>query len=266
MTRPDRDYDDILSRVLHSTLDPIEPAGDGLAKIQRRIAEPWLKRRMSLLRTELTALGWLIAVRCEPFFSAARSGLAGIVRSGGRRVRSPLARGAAAAAAGSGRHEGLSHDRPVDAGVRRWVGPTMSWLRPTLAVAGAVVIVVAGVFALSPLRTALFSPASDQGASTNSHSRHGSGPASGKGGGGPQGSGTASPGHHHGTSPSAKAGTKGKATASRHGSPSPSPSSPSQSATPTPSATPTATPTPTSTPTATPTPSPTGPSAGPVAG
>ncbi len=82
MTRPDRDYDDILSRVLHSTLDPIEPLGDGLAKIQQRIAEPWLRRQVWLLRTETSALGWLILVRCEPFVNWAKSVVGGWLRPG----------------------------------------------------------------------------------------------------------------------------------------------------------------------------------------
>jgi len=96
MTRPDRDYDDILSRVLHSTLDPIEPLGDGLAKIQQRIAEPWLKRQVSLLRTETSALGWLILVRCEPFFNWARSGLTAMAAASGRWLRTGPARSGAA--------------------------------------------------------------------------------------------------------------------------------------------------------------------------
>ena len=75
MTGPDRDYDGILSRALHSTHDPIEPLDDGLAKIRQRIAEPWLKRQVWLLRTETSPLGWLILVRCEPFFTWARSRL-----------------------------------------------------------------------------------------------------------------------------------------------------------------------------------------------
>src|SRR5260370_31561614 len=89
MTPPDRDYDDILRRVLRSTLDPIEPAGDGLAKIQRRIAEPWLKRQWSLLRMEISALGWLVAVRSEPFRTRPRSRVAVYARRPGRRLPPP---------------------------------------------------------------------------------------------------------------------------------------------------------------------------------
>jgi hypothetical protein len=249
MTRPDRDYDDILSRVLHSTLDPIEPAGDGLAKIQKRIAEPWLKRRASLLRTELTALGWLIAVRCEPFFSAAKSGLTGIARPGlrrQRRITEGLTGVAAQAPAGPGRHGGGGRDRQ-----RGWIGPTVAWLRPTLAVAGAVVIVVAGVFALGQFKT-VFSPASDTSNGGNSHSHHGSGSGGGAGGGGLQSAG-ATPGRHPGSSPTAKAANRGKPTTSPTCAPSPSPTTP----VPTPTqSTPSSSPTPTSGPTPTGGPSP----------
>ena len=159
MTRPDRDYDDILSRVLHSTLDPIEPVGDGLAKIQRRIAEPWLKRQVSLLRTETSALGWLILVRCEPFFSWARSSLTAASEASGRWLRPGPARTGPAtrASSGRGRHGG-ARARSRSADGLGWLGPTMNWLRPALAVAGAVVIVVAGVFAVQQAHV-LFSPA-----------------------------------------------------------------------------------------------------------
>ena len=263
MTRPDRDYDDILSRVLHSTLDPIEPAGDGLAKIQKRIAEPWLKRRVSLLRTELTALGWLIAVRCEPFLSAVRSSLAGVMRQSGGRMRSaPLALGGATAAAGSRRH----HDRRAGARGGRWVGPTMAWLRPTLAVAAAVVIVVAGVLAMGQFHT-VFSPASDTGTNYGGTSHHRSGPGNQKGGGGLQSSGATNPGARQGRSSSPRPSNKGKITPSHTHAASPSPTTPSpspSSASPTPTQTPTGTPTPTQT--ATPTESPTAPSGGSISG
>jgi hypothetical protein len=265
MTRPDRDYDDILSRALHSTLDPIEPAGDGLAKIQRRIAEPWLKRRASLLRTELTALGWLIAVRCEPFFSAAKSGLTGIARPGLRRQRriTEGLSGVAAtqAPAGPGRHGGSGRGRQ-----RGWIEPTVAWLRPTLAVAGAVVIVVAGVFALGQFKT-VFSPASDTSTGGNGHSQHGSGSGGGGGGGGLQSAG-ATPGRHPGSSPTAKAGNRGEPTTSPTCAPSPSPTTPI----PTPSqSTPSASPSPTTgatTPPTSPSPSisPSEPAGGPVSG
>src|SRR5215510_13769843 len=74
MTGQERDYDEVLSRVLHSTTDHIEPVGDGLTKIQTRLAEPWLKRQWWLLRSEFTAIGWVLAVRCQSWFNQMRSG------------------------------------------------------------------------------------------------------------------------------------------------------------------------------------------------
>ena len=112
MTRQERDYNEVLSRVLHSTTDHIEPVGDGLTKIQARLAEPWLKRQWWLLRNEFTAIGWVLAVRCQSWFNHMRSGSAtgadtGVVTTGkasatlagqGGRLRSlPVAGGIAAA-------------------------------------------------------------------------------------------------------------------------------------------------------------------------
>ena len=257
MTRPDRDYDDILSRVLHSTLDPIEPMGDGLAKIQRRIAEPWLKRQVSLLRTETSTLGWLILVRCEPFFSWARSSLTAASEASGRWLRpGPARRGTAARAGRHGSRRGRSAEG------LGWLGPTMAWLRPALAVAGAVVIVVAGVFTVTQIRLAI-SPTANS--STSGNHGHGGQPGSHhKGGPSLQTSGATGPGRHpapgHSTKPAAKA-KQAAPSASCSSAPtsttSPSPSPTITSPTPTPT-------TPTSTPTPTGSPSPTAPSGGPV--
>jgi hypothetical protein len=265
MTRPDRDYDDILSRVLHSTLDPIEPMGDGLAKIQQRIAEPWLKRQVSLLRTETSALGWLILVRCEPFLSWARSGLTAMAETTGRWFRPGPARSGAAARTSSryGRHGG-PRGRGRSADGLGWLGPTMTWLRPALAVAGAVVIVVAGVFAIQEARNLVVSPA----ANTSGNPNNGSGGQPGshhKGGGSLQSSGATGPGHHATPRPSTKPAAKSKAAPSASCSPTPAPTTTSPTPTPT-TTSPTPTPTTTS-PTPTPTttsPSPTAPAGGPI--
>ena len=263
MTRPDRDYDDILSRVLHSTLDPIEPLGDGLAKIQQRIAEPWLKRQVSLLRTETSALGWLILVRCEPLFSWARFGLTAMAASADRWLRSgPPRRGAAAGASSrSGRHGSpRGRGRPADG--LGWLGPTMTWLRPALAVAGAVVIVVAGVFAIQQARLAL-SPTANANSTSTGHGSGGQHGSHHKGAGGLQATGAASPGQHQSHQPSTKPAAKSKAVPSASCSPTPAPTTTSPTPTPT-TTSPTPTPTTTS-PTPTPTttsPSPTAPAGG----
>src|SRR5215469_10408442 len=82
MTGQERDYDEVLSRVLHSTTDHIEPVGDGLTKIQARLAEPWLKRQWWLLRSEFTAIGWVLAVRSQSWFNQMRSGSAAAADTG----------------------------------------------------------------------------------------------------------------------------------------------------------------------------------------
>src|SRR5215469_5206148 len=157
MTGQERDYDEVLSRVLHSTTDHIEPVGDGLTKIQARLAEPWLKRQWWLLRSESTAIGWVLAVRCQSWFNQIRSGSAAAAdtgavtadkagastASGGRRLRGV---GGIAARASAKR------PRHASSPLRNSVGPAMAWLRPALAVVGAVVLVVAGGFALTQIQ------------------------------------------------------------------------------------------------------------------
>ena len=90
MTGQERDYDEVLSRVLHSTTDHIEPVGDGLTKIQARLAEPWLKRQWWLLRSEFTAIGWVIAVRCQSWFNQTRSRSAAASAARARRAGSSV--------------------------------------------------------------------------------------------------------------------------------------------------------------------------------
>src|SRR6516225_6578991 len=40
MSQPTRDYEDLLRRALHSAVDPIEPADDGLERIRARLTTP----------------------------------------------------------------------------------------------------------------------------------------------------------------------------------------------------------------------------------
>jgi hypothetical protein len=256
MTGQERDYDEVLSRVLHSTTDRIEPVGDGLTKIQARLAEPWLKRQWWLLRNESAVLGWVLVVRCQSWFSTVRSGGAGDATAdeataagpagGGGRLRSlPVLGGIVAWA---------SAKRPRKAGAprRMSVGPAMAWFRPALAVAGAVVLVVAGVFALGQIQQKIgLTSGNPSGTSTSSQSGGSGGtngsasPADSGGQSATQGSAaTAKPG----SSPSGKASPSPTSP-----SPSPSPASPSPSPSPT-SASPSPSPSPTS---ASPTPSPT---------
>jgi len=279
MTGQERDYDDVLSRVLHSTTDHIEPVGDGLAKIRERLAEPWLKRQWLLLRSEFMAVGWLLVVRCESFYDRVRPGSppaydpadtattagAAVTSQASHAVRLRLllatlggavarAFGAVVRAASGQRGDAAAGGRK--SAPRGGLGPTMTWLRPAMAVAGAVVLVVAGVFALGGIHQGFVS----LGDNGTSHS----GPASqAPGNGGPNGVGRRS----HGSATPTPQGSRSRkrAPTTHHAliTPSPSPcSSPSSSpggSTPTPepttaSPTPSPSPSPTVTPTASPSP------------
>ena len=254
MTAQERDYEEILGRALHSATDQIEPVGDGLTKIRARLTEPWLKRQWWLLRSELMVLRWLVVVRCEAFLSTARAGRSGTPSGAGT---APDAAAGPAAAPGR-RSRSL---RPVLGGITAWAagkrphksaGPAMAWLRPALAVAGAVVLVVAGVFALGGIRETFVGLENDNplGHTTTSH---GSGPGDTNGSGtrrgsktpARRGSRTASPGattrHSRAVAaPSACSSPSTPPVNSPSASPSPTSASPSPTpTTPSPSPTPT---------------------------
>jgi hypothetical protein len=244
MTGQERDYEAILSRVLHTTTDRLEPVGDGLTKIRARLSEPWLKRQWWLLRSQLMVLRWLVVVRCESLFSKirSRSDVTDLAPDAAQEPDGgPLKSLLSIATLTSG-----SSKRP-----RRWAGPVMAWFRPALAVAGAVVLVVAGVFALGSIRTVVGLDGATGTSITNSGPGNGNGNANGSGSPLP-GSGTASQGNSRVPSGGASAAHNGAVPSS---TPCAAPSSPAQSS-PSPSPSPTSA-SPTPTPTESPTPSPT---------
>lgn len=199
MTGQERDYEAILSRVLHTTTDQFEPVGDGLTKIRARLSEPWLTRQWWLLRNEFMMLRWLVVVRCESFFSRIRShsdvtdlapdASAGQQADGAPPLRSLLS--IATPARGKQR--------------RRSAGPAMAWFRPALAVAGAVVLVVAGVFALGSIRTVVGLDANNgiNGSTTDQQNPNGGANGSGTH---LSGSGSASQGSSRAASPGSSGG------------------------------------------------------------
>jgi hypothetical protein len=156
MTPVNGNFDEMLRGALHAEVDRLEPAEGGLELIRRRTHAPWLVRQASLMLTECADLVRLIAIRLEPGVTgmraaiAARGGvgeafvgvLSSIVASVAALVMPSRRRGAMhrGGAAGSG---GPSPERPRS---------NLGWLRPVLAVVGAVVIVVAGVFGLAQVR------------------------------------------------------------------------------------------------------------------
>jgi hypothetical protein len=244
MTGQERNYEAILSRVLHTTTDPLEPVGDGLTKIRARLSEPWLKRQWWLLRSEFLVLRWLVVVRCESFFSRirSRSGVTGHAADApaalpdGGPLKSLLSIATASTPA----------KRP-----RRSVGPAMAWFRPALAVAGAVVLVVAGVFALGSIRTVVGLETATGTNNSTTGQQNGNGSANGNGSQFPA-SGTASEGNSKASSSGASAGNNKTGPSS---TPCAAASPPAQS--PTPPSSPSPTESPTSSPTDSPTSSPT---------
>jgi hypothetical protein len=205
MTGQERDYEAILSRVLRTTTDQFEPVGDGLTKIRGRLSEPWLKRQWWLLRSEWMALRWLVVVRCESFFSTVKS-FSSTVKSFSSTVKSgksgpaaadtaagPLAPLLACATPDTEEHGRRRRSlRPVLGGITAWasgkqrksVGPVMAWLRPALAVVGAVVLVVAGVFALGQIHQGLFLGLDNASGTNGSNTGHVPGNGNPNGGGG----------------------------------------------------------------------------------
>jgi len=249
MTGQERDYEATLSRVLHTTADQLEPVGDGLTKIRARLSQPWLKRQWWLLRNEFMVLRWFVVVRCESLFSRIRS----------RFDVTDLAPDTSAAqeADGGALKSLLSMATSTPAKRRgRSVGPAMAWFRPALAVAGAVVLVVAGVFALGSIRTVVGLENATGTNTTNSGPGNGNGSANGSGSQFP-GSGTASQGSsrapssgasagHNKTVPSSTPCAAASPPAANSPSPAPSPTqSPSPSPTQSPSPSPTQSPSPT---------------------
>ena len=245
MTPVNGNFDQMLRSALHTEVDPVEPSEGGLDRIRLRTHAPWLVRQAALMLTECADLVRLIGIRLEPGYTgiratiAARGGLwaafvgvlSSIVASVAELFMPSRRRGHMhrAGAAGPG---GPSPERR-----------NLAWLRPVLAVAGAVVIVVAGVFGLTQVRDNLVLELFPSNAPASSSA------------------GTSSTGHQGPTLSGQSTPAAILPPGTQQGSPTPSPkgtcsSSPNQQATPT--STPTgATSTPSDTPSATPTPSPT---------
>ncbi len=232
MRQREFDYDDILRRALRTAADGIEPSGDGLERIRARLTTP-----------RPLAAAWLMAGYTDvalPALTRAWSALSSL------RVWLRPDSGRAAQTRAAYRHL-------APALVRRY-----GWLRPA-AVASAIVIAVAGGFALSQVTGAI----SNSGAENLPLSNTGTHPH-----GGSVNSGAASqfpgPSRTSGAGggilhPSPSASATCTPSPKRRGSgsrPTPTPT-PSRTPTPTPSVTPSPTATASPTPTATGTPSPT---------
>jgi hypothetical protein len=243
MTPVNGDFDQILRSALHAEVDSIEPDERGLERIRQRTHAPWLVRQMSLMLIECVDLARLIGIRLEPGFAGLRTTIAerGEPWEALVGLLSSTVASVVALFTPPGRRNS-PHRSPRG-------GSSLGWLRPALAVAGAVVIVVAGVYGLVQVRDTISLELFPSGSPASN------GPGSTGGGGqGPSLNGQSAP---TGVVPSG--GRSGSARPSPKASCS---SSPKAAAAPTDSATdpiPTDTPTPSPTdptPTDTPTPSP----------
>ena len=147
MTPVNGELDQMLRRALHAEVESIEPDEAGLDRIRRRTHAPWLVRQATLMLTECVDLARLIVIRLEPTFTGLRSS---VKERGGPweafvGLLSSTVASIVALVTPSGRRNSL-HRSPRS-------GSNLGWLRPALAVAGAVVIVVAGVYGLAQVRT-----------------------------------------------------------------------------------------------------------------
>jgi hypothetical protein len=244
MTPVNGDFDQMLRSALHAEVDSIEPDERGLDRIRRRTHAPWLVRQTSLMLIECVDLARLIGIRLEPGFTGLRTTIA--ERGGPWEAFVGLLSSTVASVVAlftpPGRRNS-PHRSPRG-------GSSLGWLRPALAVAGAVVIVVAGVYGLVQVRDTISLELFPSGSPASN------GPGSSGGGGqGPTLNGQSAP---TGVMPSG--GQSGSASPSPKASCSSSPraqATPTDTpADPTPTVTPTVTPTdptPTVTPTVTPT-------------
>jgi hypothetical protein len=154
MTPVNGNFDQMLRSALHTEVDSIEPADGGLDRIRGRTHAPWLVRQAALMLTECADLVRLIGIRLEPGYTGMRATIAahGGLWAAFVGVLSSTVAGVAELFMPS-RRRGHMHR----AGAAGPGGPpperrNLAWLRPVLAVVGAVVIVVAGVFGLTQVR------------------------------------------------------------------------------------------------------------------
>jgi hypothetical protein len=251
MTSQERDYDDILRRALRAAAESVEPAADGLERIRSRVSSRHLSPFM-LLTGFLYDCFRPIPLWLESGGAGARSALEWLR---GRVVRAHVPGRSGPAVDGTGQRPRAAHRSAAPpTGWRARLGPAFtrlgpaaSWLKPVLAVSGAVAIVVAGVFTLGQVQQAI-TPANQISRTSSPHHRAPA-PSSAPGGLAPNSQSAAA-------SPTATGSRAARPTASCSPSPKVKASpAPDKSATPTPtdSASPTPTPTDSSTPTPTPT-------------
>jgi hypothetical protein len=149
------DFEEVLRRALRSAADGVEPTGDGLTQIFRRVAAPWLVRQVWLLATDCVDLLRLITIWLQPMFAwamAVLDAVGGSVHEALRRLTSqvPIAAPISAGRYRCGRaRPAVFWGRSPALKARAQARAAVAWLRPAVPVALTAAVMVIGTVALS---------------------------------------------------------------------------------------------------------------------
>jgi hypothetical protein len=159
MKSQELDYDEILRRALRAAAESVEPAADGLDRIRGRVSARHLSPFM-LLSQFLHDFFRPIVLLLESGGAGALSNLA--------RLRAHVTRADVYGRSGPALDWARQRPHAAHRSQRPWAGPrarlepvltrlapAASWLKPVLAVGGAVAVVVAGVFTLGQVQQAI---------------------------------------------------------------------------------------------------------------
>jgi hypothetical protein len=149
------DFEEVLRRALHSAANDLEPTGDGLTQIFRRVAAPWLVRQVWLLATDCVDLLRLITIWLQPMVASALAVLAAVGGSVHETLRQLTSQAPAAAPISAGQHRrgqaraAVFWARSPALKARARARAAVAWLRPAVPVAVAAAVVMTGTVALS---------------------------------------------------------------------------------------------------------------------
>ena len=166
------DFEEVLRRALHSAANDLEPTGDGLTQIFRRVAAPWLVRQVWLLATDCVDLLRLITIWLQPMVAWAVAVLAAVGGSVHEALRQLTSQAPAAAPISAGQHRRGQARAAVFCGrspalkARARARAAIAWLRPAVPVAVAAAVVMTGTVALSQT-VARIELSGDRGAGTS---------------------------------------------------------------------------------------------------
>ena len=151
----DGDFEEVLRRALRTAADGVEPAGDALTQIFRRVAAPWRVRQLPLLAAGWADLLWPVAIWLQPVLARAVTVLAAAAGSAHQALRPLTARPRAGAPVFCGRHRrgqaraAVLRGRSAALQARARARAAVARLRPALPVAVTAAVVMTGTVALS---------------------------------------------------------------------------------------------------------------------